>query len=254
MNNYKVIFPNTFTMANAVFGFLAILEAIEGRVTSACWFILLAALMDGLDGKIARLSGGSSQFGIELDSLADFLSFGVAPAVILYSIKLNDLGKWGWIISVIFIMAAAYRLARYNVLADSDEKKDFMGLPVPMAAMTLVSYIIFSYKIFGGLEYSEVLVSMIVLFAILMVSQVQYDAMPDHFNTRQGRIKLGLMLLAGVFLAINVRLLLFPILGSYILFGMIREVYRLFATGLGKVSGQPGHRRKTDIDRIDDGE
>ena len=254
MSNYKVIFPNTFTMANAVFGFLAILEAIEGRVINASWFILLAALMDGLDGKVARLSGAGSQFGIELDSLADFLSFGVAPAVILYSIKLNDLGKWGWIISVIFIMAAAFRLARYNVLADTDEKKDFMGLPVPMAALTLVSYIIFSYRIWGDLEYGEVLVSMIVLFAILMVTQVQYDAMPDNFHTRQGRIKLGLLLLAAVFLAINVRLLLFPILCTYILFGIVREIYRLFATGIGKVSGQSLHRRKTDIDRADDDE
>lgn len=231
-------------MGNAVFGFLAILNAIEGHITTACWFILGAALLDGLDGKVARLSGSASQFGVELDSLADFLSFGVAPAVVVYTIRLNDLGRWGWIISILFIMAAAYRLARYNVMADTEEKKDFVGLPVPIAAMTLVAFIIFCYKIWGDLEYSEYLISMIVLFAILMVSQVQYDAIPENFHTRQGRIKLGLLLLAGLLILFFPRLLLFPILASYILFGMIREFYRLFAVGVGKVTGRPMSRRK----------
>jgi CDP-diacylglycerol---serine O-phosphatidyltransferase len=231
-------------MGNAVFGFLAILNAIEGHITVACWFILGAALLDALDGKIARLSGGTSQFGIELDSLADFLSFGVAPAVIVYMIRLNDMGRWGWIISILFIMAAAYRLARFNVMADSEEKKDFVGLPVPMAAMTLVGFIIFCYRIWGDLEYSEYLISMIVLFAILMVSQVQYDAIPDNFHTRQGRIKLGLLLLAGILILFFPRVLLFPILASYILFGVVREFYRLFAAGVGRVTGRPMSRRK----------
>ena len=244
MSSYRGIFPGTFTMGNAVFGFLAILNAIEGHITTACWFILGAALLDGLDGKVARLSGSASQFGVELDSLADFLSFGVAPAVVVYTIRLNDLGRWGWIISILFIMAAAYRLARYNVMADTEEKKDFVGLPVPIAAMTLVAFIIFCYKIWGDLEYSEYLISMIVLFAILMVSQVQYDAIPENFHTRQGRIKLGLLLLAGLLILFFPRLLLFPILASYILFGMIREFYRLFAVGVGKVTGRPMSRRK----------
>lgn len=245
--NYRGLFPGTFTMGNVVCGFIAILEAIEGRITSACWFVMLAGLLDVLDGKVARLSGGTSQFGVELDSLADFLSFGVAPAVIVYQIKLNDLGNWGWVISIVFIMAAAYRLARYNVLADTEEKKDFMGLPVPMAAMTLVSFIILCYYIWGGLEYSEWLISMIVLFAILMVTQVQYDAVPENFQTRQGRIKLGILLIAGIAVAFGPRrLLLFPILASYILFGMVRELYRLFSAGVGKVTGRPLGRRKTD--------
>jgi CDP-diacylglycerol--serine O-phosphatidyltransferase len=184
-----------------------------------------------------------------LDSLADFLSFGVAPAVVVYAIKLGDLGRWGWVISIVYIMAAAYRLARYNVLADSEEKKDFMGLPVPMAAVALVSFIILSYHVWGGLEYSEWLISMIVLFAILMVSQVQYDAIPENFHSQQGRIKLGLLLIAGLAVAFGPRrLLLFPIMASYILFGMVRELYRLFAAGVGKVTGRQFGRRKTDRD------
>ncbi len=248
--NYRGLFPGTFTMGSVVCGFIAILEAFEGRITSACWFIVLAGLLDALDGKVARLSGSTSQFGVELDSLADFLSFGVAPATVVYAIKLSDLGRWGWVISIVYIMAAAYRLARYNVLADSEEKKDFMGLPVPMAAMTLVSFIILCYHVWGGLEYSEWLISMIVLFAILMVTQIQYDAIPENFQTRQARIKLGLMLLAGVAVLFKPRLLLFPILASYILFGMGRELYRLFSVGVGRVTGRPYGRRKTDRNDI----
>lgn len=246
MPGYKGIFPGTFTMGNVVCGFLAILSAFEGHITTACWFIILASFLDALDGRVARLSGGASQFGIELDSLADFLSFGVAPAVLVYSIKLNALGKWGWIISIVYIMAAAYRLARFNLLADSEEKKNFLGLPVPAAAVTLVSFIIFSYYFWDGLEYSELLVSMIILFAFLMVSQVQYDSFPDRFDTPQNRIKLVFMLAAIIVVIIRPRLLLFPILSLYILSGMIRELYLLFYKGVGRVTNRPNRRRQAD--------
>ncbi len=244
MNNYRGIFPGVFTMGNVVCGFIAILSVFEGHITAACWFVILAAFLDALDGKVARLSGSTSQFGVELDSLADFLSFGCAPAVIVYAIKLSELGRWGWIISIVFIMAAAYRLARYNVMADSDEKKDFVGLPVPMAAGLLVSAIIFSYQIWGKLEYGEYLVSMIIICAFLMVSQVQYDAIPERFDNRLARIKLGVILIAAILIIISPRHLLFPFLALYILFGMIRELYRLFTVSVGKVTGRQMVRRK----------
>lgn len=255
MATYRGIVPGTFTMGNVVAGFLSILSAFEGNIVAACWFIILAGFLDALDGKVARLSGASSQFGIELDSLADFLSFGVAPAVIVYSVKLNTLGKWGWIISIVYIMAAAYRLARYNLMADAEEKKDFLGLPVPAAALTLVTYIIFSYHVWGQLEYGEWLVSMIILFAFLMVSQVEYDALPDHFHSRTARIKLVVLVIAGALTIFVPRLLLFPFLALYILQGMVRELYRLGYAGVGRVKGRQDDpedeqrrygRRKTD--------
>lgn len=245
MPRYRGIFPGTFTMGNVVCGFLSILSAFEGHVTAACWFIILAAFLDGLDGKVARLAGTSSQFGVELDSLADFLSFGVAPAVIVYSVKLSSLGKWGWIISVVYIMAAAYRLARYNLMAQV-EKRGFIGLPVPAAAIGLVSFVIFSYALWGGLQYDELLVSMIICFAFLMVSQVQYDAIPDQFQTQQERLKLAVVIVAGLALLFRPRLLLFPFIALYILYGLLREAYRLFYLGVGKVTGRPYRRRKED--------
>jgi CDP-diacylglycerol--serine O-phosphatidyltransferase len=246
MPSYRGIFPGTFTMGNVVCGFLAILSAFEGNITTACWFIVLAGFLDALDGRIARLSGGATQFGIELDSLADFLSFGIAPAMLVYTIKLNALGKWGWVISIVYIMASAYRLARFNLLADTEEKKDFLGLPVPAAAVALVSFVIFCYSLWDGLKFGELLVSMIILFAFLMVSQVQYDTFPERFDTKQNRIKLAVLLGAALMVIFRPRLLLFPILASYILFGMIRELYRLFYVGVGKVTGRPSRNRKSD--------
>lgn len=247
----RAVIPGTFTMGNIVCGFLAILSAFNGDIVDACWLIVLAGFLDALDGKIARISGGSSQFGVELDSLADFLSFGVAPAVLVHTIILNSLGKLGWIISIVYIMAASYRLARYNIFADTDEKKDFMGLPVPMAALPLVTYIIFSYKIWGSLQYSEILITMVILFAFLMVSQVKYDAFPDKFETPQAKRKLGLLVIAAIIIIIKPRLLLFPFFALYILYGMVQQVYDLLYTGVGKVTGKEPERRKTDR-RIDD--
>lgn len=246
------IFPGTFTMGNVVCGFLSVLSVMEGNVTTACWFVVLAGFLDVLDGKVARLSGTSSQFGVELDSLADFLSFGIAPAVLVYHVKLSAMGKWGWIISIVYIMASAYRLARYNLLADTEEKKGFLGLPVPGAAFGLVSYIIFSYHVWDTLQYGEALVTMIVLFAFLMVSQVEYDSFPERFATYNDRIKLIVGLVAGTALMIKPRLLLFPFVSMYILFGMIREIYRLFTVGVERVTGrsinpqQRGNEREQD--------
>ncbi len=230
-SKYKSMIPGLFTMGNVVCGFIAIMSAFEGKVTEACWFIILGAFLDVLDGKVARLSGGSSQFGIELDSLADFLTFAIAPAVLVFTVKLSALGKWGWMISLIFIMAAAYRLARFNILASTEEKKEFLGLPVPAAALALITFILFSYDTCGGLEYSEILLGMIVLFSFLMVSQVQYDTFPDNFSDRQGRIKLVLLLASIVIIIFNPRQLLFPFMSLYILFGMIREFIRLMSKG-----------------------
>jgi len=235
VNQLKGIFPGTFTMGNVVCGFLAILSAFEGEITTACWLIILAGFLDMLDGKIARLSGTTSRFGVELDSLADFLSFGVAPAVIVYVVKLSSMGKWGWIISIVYIMAASYRLARFNLLAQTDEKKQFIGLPTPGAAMVLVSYMIFSYHLWGKLEYGQYLVSMVILFAALMVSQIEFDAFPDNFNNRQNRIKLLFILIGAAAILIKPRLLLFPIFSVYIIIGLVREVYRFFYLGVGYV-------------------
>ncbi len=227
MPNYRPIFPNIFTVASVFCGFLSIISAAEGEPTTAAWLIILAGFLDALDGKVARLSGGVSDLGREFDSLADLVSFGVAPAFLIYTFQLHTLGKWGWIIGLVYITACGYRLARFNLLAQSDEKKNFLGLTVPVSALTLASYIILCYYLWGGVEYGEYLITMMILFSALMVSQIEYDSLPDNFNTRENRIKI--IYIVGLALAalINPRLLMFPFFVLYILFGLVREGVRI---------------------------
>lgn len=230
-----------FTFGNIFCGFLSIISAAEGEPLNAAWFIILGGLLDGLDGKVARLSGGATEFGKELDSLADFITFGVAPAFLIYSFKLNSLGNWGWIIGMVYITAAGYRLARYNLLATSDEKKHFLGLPVPAAALALSTFIIMCYHLWGSVEYGEFLISMTILFSALMVSQVEYESVPDNFNTRENRIKLVYIVVLAVAALIKPRLLMFPILMLYIVYGLVKEgvrIYRIAVPGSKGINGR----------------
>jgi len=244
IRDYKGILPGTFTMGSVVCGFLSLLSAFEGELITASWLVILAGFLDGMDGKIARLSGATSRFGVELDSLADFLSFGVAPAIIVYIGVLQSVGRWGWLVSIVYIMAASYRLARFNLLATTGEKKGFMGLPVPGAAMPLVTYLIFSDQVWGYLAYGNYLISMMILFSALMVSQVEYDAMPDNFHSRKNRIKLFFLLIGAVAALVYPRLLLFPIFALYIIIGLVRGGYKFFYLGLGIVKSGKLRKRK----------
>jgi CDP-diacylglycerol--serine O-phosphatidyltransferase len=227
MPNYRPIFPSIFTTGNMICGFLSIVSASEGDPTQAAWFIILAGFLDALDGKVARFSRAMSAFGKELDSLADVISFGVAPAFLIYTFKLHALGKWGWVIGIVYISASAFRLARFNLLAQSEEKKNFMGLPVPAAGLTLATFVIFCYHVWGRIEYGEYLISMIIIFSALMVSQVEYDTIPDHFNTRKDRIKLLYIVCLGAAALIKARLLMFPGFLLYIIFGLVKEAIRI---------------------------
>jgi CDP-diacylglycerol---serine O-phosphatidyltransferase len=254
MPNYRPIFPSIFTAGNMFCGFLAIISAAEGEPTHAAWFILTAGFLDGLDGRVARLSGSMSSFGKELDSLADIISFGVAPAFLIYTFKLNSLGKWGWIIGMVYITASAFRLARFNLLASSEEKKNFLGLPVPGAGLTLAAFVIFCYNIWGQIEYGEYLITMTILFSALMVSQVEYDALPENFNTRQNRIKLLYIITVAIAGIIRPRLLLFPILLSYVVYGLVKEAMRIIRMATATVSrnGRNDHNARNRKDDDED--
>lgn len=136
----RVLLPNLITLLSLCSGFTAMRMAAEERYETAVGFILLAAILDGLDGRIARLLKGTSRFGAELDSLADFLSFGVAPAFILYQFGLKDLKSFGWLVAMLFAIAAALRLARFNVMIDDPtrpewKKNFFVGIPAPAGAL-----------------------------------------------------------------------------------------------------------------------
>lgn len=244
MTAYRQIFPGIFTMGNMFCGFAAILVCVKGEnPTEAAWLIILAAFFDFLDGIVARLSKGASSFGVQLDSLADVVSFAVAPAVLLYSFKLVEFGNWGWILGFTFIMAGTFRLARYNLTAKIEEKGNFLGLPIPVAAVAIASFVIFCDHFWGKITLDRFLWIMVILFSALMVSTIEYETMPKFdFRVRKNRIKVLVILGAGLLLMIQTRALMFPLVVLYILSG----VYKL-VVGLIEKTGLNGEDKAEDI-------
>jgi CDP-diacylglycerol--serine O-phosphatidyltransferase len=128
------LLPNLLTTGALFAGFYAIVQAMNGRFEQAAIAILVAMILDGLDGRVARLTNTQSAFGAEYDSLSDMVSFGVAPALVMYSFALKEMGKLGWIAAFVYCVAAALRLARFNTMITCQDKRWFMGLPSPAAA------------------------------------------------------------------------------------------------------------------------
>jgi CDP-diacylglycerol--serine O-phosphatidyltransferase len=142
------IFPSLFTCGNMSCGFLSVLASIEGNFTKAAWLLILAIAFDMLDGRIARMTKTSSEFGVQLDSLSDLVSFGLAPSVMMYQLVLNSMNKIGVAIAVLFVLCSALRLAKFNVMAkDGTVHSSFMGLPTPASAGLLISFVL-SYELF----------------------------------------------------------------------------------------------------------
>lgn len=174
----RMLIPNLITLGGLYAGLTAIRMAFDGRYEFAVELIMLAAVLDALDGRAARLLKSSSRFGAELDSLADFVNFGVAPAIVIYSWTLESLGPIGWIASVLFAIAMVLRLARFNVLLDDPKRPDwmgnfFVGMPAPAAAMTLMLPL---YMAFIGVEnmtdFAPLILVYVVVLSYLTVSRI----------------------------------------------------------------------------------
>jgi CDP-diacylglycerol--serine O-phosphatidyltransferase len=169
------ILPNLFTTGNLFCGFWAIISIFQERFFYAAIAILLAAVFDVLDGKVARLSGATSKFGIQYDSLADLVSFGIAPALLAFSWALREYGKFGWLAAFLFVACGALRLARFNVQTSSGEVKYFKGLPIPAAAsMIALTILLYHRLIETGWVKDIVILVMIYVLAFLMVSTIRY--------------------------------------------------------------------------------
>lgn len=241
VTKYRGIIPGMFTMGNLFCGFASIITSVKGeKPTEAAWLIIFAAFFDFLDGLVARLSGSSSRFGVELDSLADIVSFGMAPAVLLYTFKMIEFGSWGWLPGFVFISAAAFRLARFNLTAKLESKSNFIGMPVPAAAGTLASFVIFCEAIWGEIRLDRFLLIMVVLFSALMVSTIEYETMPGFdFSNKRNRIKMLGLVIVGVGLVIKTRLVMFPLMAIYTLSGIIRFAVMLVNNNVRKELIQP---------------
>ena len=169
------VLPNLFTTGNLFCGFWAIVSVFQEKYFYAAVAILLATVFDILDGKVARLSGSASKFGVQYDSLADLISFGIAPALLAYSWALRPYGRFGWLAAFLFVVCGALRLARFNVMSAAGDTKYFKGLPIPAAASVIALTILLYLRLVEtGWIKDIVILVMIYVLAFLMVSSVRY--------------------------------------------------------------------------------
>ena len=243
----KIYFlPNLMTGANLFCGFLALTRIVEWNSTSgsyhdikmALFFILLACIFDLLDGRVARMGGAESPFGREFDSLADIISFGVAPAFLMYRVVLQDVfinhPKWGWLIASVYLLCGAFRLARFNclaALAGTGGGKEFLGFPIPAAAGLVASLTLFMIwwdeKEFSRANWRYALPVIMIFLSAMMVSEVKYPTFKklDLRATRTFTKTLVAILLLGSAFILQDKLLywVMPLFfTAYLVYGFIR--------------------------------
>jgi len=207
------LLPNLFTTGALFAGFYAIVQAMNGHYEHSAVAIFIAMVLDGLDGRVARLTHTQSEFGAEYDSLSDMVSFGVAPSLVVYEWALKGLGKWGWFAAFIYCAATALRLARFNTNIDVVDKRYFQGLPSPAAAALIAGFVwvMHDYDVSGDSIhwYAAVLA---VFAGLSMVSNLPFYSFKD-FNMRK----------SVPFVAIFLAALFFIVISSYppgVLFGL----------------------------------
>jgi CDP-diacylglycerol---serine O-phosphatidyltransferase len=174
------VLPNLITTASLFAGFYSIIASLQEKFVIAAIAILAALVLDGLDGRIARITNTTSKFGAEYDSLSDVIAFGVAPSLLAYNWAMFFYGKWGWIVAFLFVVCGALRLARYNIQIGIIESNIFNGLPIPAAASVIATTVLFYDRV--GLEGkfpSYYLLIFVTMLALLMVSNVKYYSFKD---------------------------------------------------------------------------
>ena len=229
-NRGVIILPNGFTLASLFFGMFAIVAASRGEFDTAGLYIVFGGVCDALDGRVARATGTGSRFGSELDSLVDAITFGLAPAMIMYFAVLNRNG-WDWIFAFLFTACAVIRLARFNVEQAGRAKKYFHGLPSPAAGMTLATYYWFSQTslynqtVVGDLNWTSGLRGLMMLLAFLMISNVSYPAVPTIGFRKISEI-LGTLVVVATFIGVLLlrKEFYFPALICYVLYGLAKTV------------------------------
>lgn len=223
------VIPNLFTTGNLFSGFYGIVSSINGDYDKAAVAVLVSCLFDILDGKVARLTKATSRFGVEYDSLADLVAFGVGPGLLMYLWALKPFGRLGWLAAFLFVACGALRLARFNVQTGTGSKKYFTGLPIPGAACMVATTVLFLLKIKGP-DFSPVHVVFLLMtyvLGFLMVSSIPFDSFKE-LEVVKGRplpVLFVLVLLVTV-VAAKPSVMLFVIFTLYVLSGPVRYVVR----------------------------
>jgi CDP-diacylglycerol---serine O-phosphatidyltransferase len=222
------VLPNLFTTAALFCGFFAIVQAMKGSFESAAVAIYVAMVLDGLDGRVARLTRTQSAFGAEYDSLSDMVSFGVAPALVAYSWALKDMGRLGWIAAFIYCAGAALRLARFNSSAEATDKRFFQGLPSPAAAALVAGFVWIMTNVDTGLAAIRWGSCAMLIFAgFTMVSNIRYYSFKD-LNLRRSVPFVFVVAIALVIalLSYEPSVALFALFVAYALSGYILALWR----------------------------
>ncbi|MGD0586862.1 MAG: CDP-diacylglycerol--serine O-phosphatidyltransferase [Oryzomonas sp.] len=195
------ILPNLFTTGSMFAGFYSMVASLNGNFEVAALWIFASAVFDGLDGKVARLTGTTSKFGVEYDSLADLVSFGVTPGLMMYAWALKPFGRLGWLAAFLFVVCGALRLARFNVQVNTVESKRFVGLPIPAAASMVAATVLLFHHFGWPSSYKRLaIIVLIYLLAFLMVSSFRYYSFKDPALIK--RQPFGFLLLAVVLLIV----------------------------------------------------
>jgi len=174
-SNLIYLLPNLFTASSIFVGMISIVEASKGHFVLASWLVLLALIFDGLDGRVARMTNTTSQFGVEFDSLADIISFGIAPGMLLYFFVGFAFGRFGILVSALYVIFGAIRLARFNISTAKTDPNVFIGLPIPTAAIFVSMWILLFYK-YALQDYGIILLFLALGVAVLMVSNFRYPS------------------------------------------------------------------------------
>lgn len=239
------LLPNLFTTAALFAGFYAIVQAMNGNFEYSATAIFIAMVLDGLDGRVARLTGTQSEFGAEYDSMSDMVSFGMAPALIIYEWALKDMGQWGWIIAFIYCACAALRLARFNTNINIVDKRFFQGLPSPAAA-GLIAGLVWVTIDFGiqvdGVNIQFIAAGITLFAALTMVSNIPFYS-GKEINLRR-RVPFFtiflLMLFFFVLIPSHPPLVLFSLFLCYALSGYAVKLWRFLGKNRNKKNiGEP---------------
>ena len=248
------ILPNLFTLSSVLCGYYAIL-ILSSRQTSddfyrAALLIIFALFFDGIDGRVARLTKTQSAIGVQLDSLADVISFGVAPAVLVYHWSLSELGTAGMFVGFIFVAAGAIRLARFNVMATSDDGqpdtpgKYMQGLPIPAAAGILISIVV-ANTLTGKLPFTPVIISaLVIMLSVFMVSSMPFRSFKDlRVNWRTVLLISGALgITVWIALRVHPSMALVWLLSAYVIIGIVESLIALMnraRDGIAKAGQRP---------------
>ncbi len=227
----RAVVPTLFTVLNMFCGFLSIVQVSDGKFVEACYFILLAGVFDSLDGVMARLTKSSSEFGVAIDSLSDVVSFGAAPAFLVYKLHLHQLETWGIIISSLLVILGGIRLARFNVQLVGFDKNYFSGLPIPASAIAVVSYVL-TFNVDGNrLEgmAAAFLPFLVVALSLIMVSTIKYDTLPKFSKKeiQKHPIRFISYFFSALIVIFTKGQAIFYLFAAFVVFGIVRHIFSL---------------------------